>query len=64
MRARIALRKAGVLPAQDLESEEGLVNEEVVKMRKKQGKPVDQDDVLGALRRGDEVSSRPLSWTI
>ncbi|TEB37815.1 hypothetical protein FA13DRAFT_1785707 [Coprinellus micaceus] len=55
MRARIALRKRGTLPAQDPESEEMLVNEEVVKMRKKTGQDPNQDDVLQALRRGDET---------
>lgn len=59
MRARIALRKLGVLPAQDPELEETLVNEEVVKMRKKIGQEPDQRDVLQALRRGDEVRQSP-----
>ena len=55
MRARIELRKSGLLPTQDIESEENLVNEQVAKIRKKTGLELAMDDVVQALRRGDEV---------
>ncbi|KAF9525904.1 hypothetical protein CPB83DRAFT_908867 [Crepidotus variabilis] len=55
MRARIALRKAGILPIDDKEAEEILVAAEVVAVKNK--KPlyeVNAKDIVKAFRRGDE----------
>lgn len=57
MRARIALRKAGVLPVDDKKKESTLVLEEQEKTKCGKGHPVSEKDILDAFRRGDEVRS-------
>ena len=52
MRARIALRKAGVLPVNVAEEWDTLVKNEIVRGRTQ----VTEDDIIEALNRGDEVS--------
>lgn len=55
MRARIALRKAGILPVDDKVKETALVHEEQEKAKSGNGHPVNEKDILEAFRRGDEV---------
>ncbi|KAJ3520714.1 hypothetical protein NMY22_g12627 [Coprinellus aureogranulatus] len=55
MRARIALRKAGLLPAQDSASERKLVDRERALIAAYEGHPVSQQDIIDAFERGDEV---------
>jgi len=54
MRARIALRKVGVLPVDDAREEEMLVKAEMDKVRGNKGTEVTEDDIVEALNRGDE----------
>ncbi|KAJ3533682.1 hypothetical protein NMY22_g7235 [Coprinellus aureogranulatus] len=54
MRARIALRKAGLLPVQD-NSEFILVKQELSRIRAQVGHPIDRDDIIAAFERGDEM---------
>ncbi|KAF5311336.1 hypothetical protein D9611_012629 [Ephemerocybe angulata] len=54
MRARIALRKAGVLPVDDKEGEEALLLKEMGDVKKGKGRPVTEGDVLEAFKNGDE----------
>jgi hypothetical protein len=56
MRARIALRKAGVLPVDDAKEEDMLVKAEMDKVKGNKGTQVTEDDIIQALDRGDEVS--------
>jgi hypothetical protein len=56
MRARIALRKVGVLPVADAHEAEILVKAEMDKIRASKGTEVTEDEIMGALNRGDEVS--------
>ncbi|KAJ3544323.1 hypothetical protein NMY22_g2817 [Coprinellus aureogranulatus] len=51
MRARIALRRDGILPAADKDTEHKLVGEEMAKMRKKQGRTVYEGYIVQALRQ-------------
>ncbi|KAJ3524336.1 hypothetical protein NMY22_g11043 [Coprinellus aureogranulatus] len=57
MQARIALRRDGVLPVSDTETECKILGEEMGKMRKKQGRSVTEGELIQSLRRGDEVST-------
>ena len=58
MRARVGLRKAGLLsPGRQLspEAELVLVNTEIARVKAGKGHPVDRDDILAALMCGEEV---------
>ena len=59
MTARIALRKAGLLPALDEGVEAKLVKAELENIKIRKGSPVTQEDVIAAFDRGDEVSYTP-----
>ncbi|KAF6746320.1 hypothetical protein DFP72DRAFT_923167 [Ephemerocybe angulata] len=54
MRARIALRKAGVLPVDDKEGEEALLLKGMGDVKRGKGRPVTEGDVLEAFKNGDE----------
>ncbi|KAJ3542036.1 hypothetical protein NMY22_g3661 [Coprinellus aureogranulatus] len=54
MKVRIALRKAGRLPAGDEATEATLVQEEIERNKEGKGLPVDVGDILEALRSGAE----------
>ncbi|KDR85968.1 hypothetical protein GALMADRAFT_235162 [Galerina marginata CBS 339.88] len=54
MRARIALRVASTLPAEDKETEEDLIKAEMQAVKNKKGLPVTEEDVITALSKGDE----------
>ena len=56
MRARIALRKAGLLPVDDANEAEKLVKAEMDKVKANKGTVVTEKDIITALNRGDEVS--------
>jgi len=57
VRARIALRKEGIIPpsSTDPDAEDTLIQTEVKAIRKKVGKNITEDDVIAAFSRGDEV---------
>ncbi|KAJ3510253.1 hypothetical protein NLJ89_g4787 [Agrocybe chaxingu] len=55
MRSRIALRKAGLIPLEDKMAEKVLIDKEMLAVKSKGGHPVDADDIIAALERGDEV---------
>lgn len=61
MRARIALRKAGILPVVGMTGEEKdneekyLIETEMLKIRRREGTPVDKDDIITAVCKGEEV---------
>lgn len=61
MRARIALRLAGLIPVKDATGDEKANEEEVVKdeikaIQRGNGRYVREEDIIAALSRGDEVS--------
>ena len=62
MAARIALRKAGLLPAPNEAAEDQLVKEELQRIKIRKGRPITQDDGIAAFERGDEVRSTPILW--
>ncbi|TEB37851.1 hypothetical protein FA13DRAFT_1725470 [Coprinellus micaceus] len=53
MTARIALRKAGLLPARDAAAEDELVKEELESIKIRKGRPITRDDIIAAFERGD-----------
>jgi hypothetical protein len=61
MRARIALRKAGILPVVGMtdeekdEEEKSLIETEMLRIRRREGTPVDRDDIIMAFCKGEEV---------
>jgi hypothetical protein len=61
IRARVALRKAGLLPAPNISDHERLVEEGLEHVRSEQGHPVDRDDIIAAFECGDEVSLLEIS---
>ncbi|KAF9562269.1 hypothetical protein CPC08DRAFT_761565 [Agrocybe pediades] len=54
MRARIALRKRGLLPVDDKKAEEDLVDTEVQNVRENRGIALSEEEVISAICRGDE----------
>jgi hypothetical protein len=54
MRARIYLRKKNLLPS-DNKSQTAAVEQEMNRIRKRQGGKLSPEDVIAALARGDEV---------
>lgn len=59
MRARIALRKEGIIPpsSTDPDAEDTLIQAELKDIQKGGGKIVTENDIIAAFSRGDEVSS-------
>ena len=60
-RARIALRKAGLLPQDTLALEKEMVKQELERVKLGDGHPVEPRDVVEAFERGEEVSGS-LDW--
>lgn len=57
MRARIALRKAGLIPLEDKATENALIEEEMGKIKQSRGRAVLMGEILDAFHKGEEVSS-------
>jgi hypothetical protein len=55
-RARIALRKAGLLPQDTLALEKEMVRQELERIKMGGGHPVEHRDIVEAFERGEEVS--------
>lgn len=55
MRARIALRKAEKLPPKGGEDEDAVIATEMEAIKRGNGLPVDEDDIIEAFCREDEV---------
>jgi hypothetical protein len=55
MRARIALRKFGLLSADAKETRDLLVSQEMEKIKQGKGRDLSEEDIIDAFSRGDEV---------
>lgn len=56
MRARIALRKYGLIPLENKDAEGEVIVAEVLAIKADKGRELTPDEVISAICRGDEVS--------
>lgn len=57
MRARIALRKKGLIPVEDKAIENDIIRNEMTAIKACRGKPVSTEEIIAAFHKGDEVSA-------
>lgn len=55
MRARIALRIAGLIPSGSVNRDKKLVKEELERIKSNMGHPINQEDIIAAFDQGEEV---------
>ncbi|KAF9480886.1 kinase-like protein [Pholiota conissans] len=56
IRARIALRLSSIIPIDDKQEEQSIIQKEVTMIKKGQGRPVSEDDVIAAYSNGEEFA--------
>lgn len=55
MRARIALRKFGLLSVDNKDTHDLLISQEMEKIKQGKGRDLSEEDIIDAFSRGDEV---------